>query len=121
MGKPRKYVFMMKGNDMEELKVFTATEAAKLLGVMPRTIWTYIKDGKLKARKVGRAWKITDESLKGFLNGTPEGSAAIKEIREVQSATNETRLNLKDGIFTIYYADAQGLEQGREQAKSWLK
>ena len=105
---------------MDELKVFTATEAAKMLGVMPRTIWTYIKDGKLKARKVGRAWKITDDSLKDFLDGTPAEGTKIKEIREVQADKNETRLNLKDGIITIYYADAQGLEQGRAQARNWL-
>ena len=106
---------------MEELKVFTAKKKKKMLGVMPRTIWTYIKDGKLKARKVGRAWKITGESLKDFLDDVPTEGTTIREIREVQADKNETRLNLQDGVITIYYADAQGLEQGREQARNWLK
>lgn len=103
---------------MAELKVFTATEAAKMLNVMPRTIWTYIHEGKLKARKVGRAWKITAESLNDFLN---DGKMAVAEVREIQADRNEMRVNLEDGIVTIYYADVQGLEHGRAQARAWLK
>lgn len=29
-----------------------------------RTIYTYIKEGKIKATKIGKEWRITEESLK---------------------------------------------------------
>jgi excisionase family DNA binding protein len=110
---------------MKELKYFTATEAAEMLGVMPRTVWQYIKEGKITARKIGRSWKITPESLKEFIEGKQAEPTLpikeIREIREVQADKNEIRFNLEDGIITIYYADLNGLEQGRAQAKTWLK
>ena len=110
---------------MEEIKFYTATEAAKIMGIMPRTVWQYIKDGKLSARKIGRSWKITPECLKEFIEGKQAEPTRpikeIREIREVQADKNEIRFNLEDGIITIYYADLDGLEQGRAQAKTWLK
>ena len=29
---------------------------------------TYIKNGRLKAVKIGRAWRVTEENLQKFLN-----------------------------------------------------
>ena len=107
---------------MEEIKLYTSHDVAEMLGTTPRTVWTYIKDGRLKARKVGRAWKITADSLKAFLDDGQTGKEnALKEIREVQADTNETRVNFDEGTITIYYADLKGLSQGRVQAQKWLQ
>lgn len=56
---------------MAEMKVYTIDEVATLLHVTRRTIYTYIKDGKLKAVKIGKYWRITEKALEAFL--TPEG------------------------------------------------
>lgn len=105
---------------MEEIKLYTSKEVAEMLGILPRTVWTYIKDGRLKARKVGRAWKIPAESLKEFFDGELK-TPTVKEIREVQADKNEFRMNLEDGIITIYYTNEKGLARGRAQAKEWIK
>lgn len=55
---------------MAEMKVYTIDEVATLLQVTRRTIYTYIKDGKLKAVKIGKYWRITEKALEAFL--TPE-------------------------------------------------
>ena len=52
---------------MEEIKIYTLTEAVDILKVTRRTLYNYIKSGQLKAVKMGREWKITHENLKGFI------------------------------------------------------
>lgn len=49
------------------IRVYTLDEVADIIGVTTRTLYTYIKEGKLKAVKVGRAWRITDKALTEFL------------------------------------------------------
>ena len=107
---------------MEEIKLYTSKDVAEMLGTTPRTVWTYIKNGRLKARKVGHSWKITADSLKAFLDdGTPEKKITVKEIREIPADKDEMRVNLEDGIITIYYTTLKGLEAGRKRAIPWLQ
>lgn len=53
----------------QEIKVYTLEEIAEMLDVTRRTLYTYVKDGKLKAVKVGRSWRVTEENLREYLNG----------------------------------------------------
>lgn len=50
--------------------VYDTRSAAEILGVNPRTVKKLIKDGKIKAAKVGREHRIIGENLKVFL-GSP--------------------------------------------------
>lgn len=43
---------------------FTVQEAARLAGVSDRTVKERIKDGTIKAKKIGGEWRIYPESLK---------------------------------------------------------
>lgn len=52
---------------MDEIKVYTADEAVTVLKVTKRSLYNYIKGGQLKAVKLGREYRITEESLKEFL------------------------------------------------------
>lgn len=51
-----------------ELKVYTLEEIAELLHITRRTLYTYVKEGKLKAVKVGKYWRVTEKTLEEFLN-----------------------------------------------------
>lgn len=53
---------------MEEIRVYTPDEIAALLKVTRRTLYTYIKTGKLPAVKIGKEWRITKEALDRFLS-----------------------------------------------------
>ena len=56
-----------------ELKVYTLEEIAELLHITRRTLYTYVKEGKLKAVKVGKYWRVTEKNLEAFLaKGTEE-------------------------------------------------
>lgn len=52
---------------VEDIKVYTLEEVTELLHTTRRTLYRYIKSGKLKAVKIGGRWKVTDEALKDFL------------------------------------------------------
>ena len=52
---------------MTEIKVYTTEEALEVLKVTQRTLYRYIKAGQLKAIKLGREYRITEEALKDFL------------------------------------------------------
>ena len=57
---------------MTEIKVYTLDEVADILKVTRRTLYTYVNAGKLKAVKVGKYWRVSEEALKELLStGTP--------------------------------------------------
>lgn len=49
---------------MADINIYTLDEVADILKVTRRTIYTYVKEGKLQAFKIGRYWRVTEESLK---------------------------------------------------------
>lgn len=57
---------------------YTPEEIAKLLKVHLQTVLTYIKDGKLKAVKLDKGYRISEADFKRFV----EGSQAVKTPEE---------------------------------------
>lgn len=54
---------------MEEIKVYTLEEVQAILKVTQRTLYNYIKTGKLKATKIGKYWRVTHQDLEKLLSG----------------------------------------------------
>jgi len=52
---------------MSGIKVYTLEEVAQILHLTRRTLYSYVHDGKLKAVKIGKYWRVTEESLAAFL------------------------------------------------------
>jgi excisionase family DNA binding protein len=63
----------MPGKELEELLL--PAEVARLLRVTVRTVERYCAQGKLRAVKVGRLWRIPRSSLEEFLKTEAEGNA----------------------------------------------
>ena len=60
---------------MAEIEVYSLDEVQKILQVTRRSIYSYIRDGKLKAVKIGKYWRVTRENLEEFLRvGTKGGN-----------------------------------------------
>lgn len=53
---------------MGELKVYTVEEVAELMTVTKITVYNWIREGKLKAKKIGKYYRITEENLRAFLD-----------------------------------------------------
>ena len=49
------------------MKVYNLKQVVELLGLNIQTIRQYIKEGKLKASKIGTHYIVTDEAIKDFL------------------------------------------------------
>lgn len=52
---------------MADMKVYTIDEVVEILQVTRRTLYNYIKLGKLKAVKIGKYWRVTEQALRDFL------------------------------------------------------
>jgi len=52
----------------EPIRVYTLDEVAEVLKITRRTLYTYVKEGKLKAVKIGREWRVSETALQDFLN-----------------------------------------------------
>jgi excisionase family DNA binding protein len=48
--------------------LYDLKEAAKIARVTRQTLYNHIKAGKLKATKIGRAFKITESNLKQYVD-----------------------------------------------------
>lgn len=52
---------------MAKIEVYTIDEVCEILKLTRRTLYTYIKNGDLKASKVGRSWRVSAAALQEFL------------------------------------------------------
>ena len=65
-----------------ELKLYSLKELSKTLGITTFTLRTYIRQGKLRARKMGTKWLITEDALREY-------------FRDTQKPKEETRTSLR--------------------------
>ena len=54
---------------LDAIRLYTLSELEPILGVTHRTLQSYIKDGRLKGVKIGGRWKVSEETLRKFING----------------------------------------------------
>ena len=61
-------------------KILTVPQAAVQLQVSERTVYEWLRDGKIPGRKIGKVWRMSADALQNFLrgdaisNGTVPGS-----------------------------------------------
>jgi predicted site-specific integrase-resolvase len=53
---------------MTETSVYTLVDLSKKLKISIKTLRLYIKTGKQKAKKIGKAYYVTEPNLMEFLN-----------------------------------------------------
>jgi len=53
-------------------KYYSVDEIAELLKIHPKTIQRYIREGRLKANKVGKSWRVSGHDLSTFTEGGSE-------------------------------------------------
>ena len=53
---------------MADIKVYTLDEVADILKVSRRTLYNYIKEGKLPAVKMGKYWRVSQDTLEAFIS-----------------------------------------------------
>ena len=48
-------------------KLYDVKDLVDLLSLSDRTVRAYLREGKIKARKIGLRWRVTEDNLKKFL------------------------------------------------------
>jgi excisionase family DNA binding protein len=52
-------------------KVYTLEELAKELQLNIKTVQKYVREGTIKAFKIGRVWRVTETDLQEFWKSLP--------------------------------------------------
>lgn len=55
-------------------KFYTVDDISNMLGMHKKTIQRYIREGKIRAVKVGKAWRISGHDLSGFMESNKKFS-----------------------------------------------
>ena len=51
----------------KSMKVYNIREVAEILSIHEKTVWKFIKEGKIKGTKMGNFWRITEDEIKRIL------------------------------------------------------
>ncbi|MFZ7121086.1 MAG: helix-turn-helix domain-containing protein [Eubacteriaceae bacterium] len=69
-------------------KYYTVDEVSEMIGMHPKTIRRFIREGKLKANKVGKQWRITGHDLSIFAEGTNANKHLLKNDVEFNTKSS---------------------------------
>ncbi|MGW3959508.1 helix-turn-helix domain-containing protein [Amycolatopsis sp. NPDC005003] len=94
------------------LDVFSAEQVAAKLGLHVRTVRNYVRDGRLKAVRIGKQYRITAEDLAAF-TGLPvaERAAELSGVVEIAGVDRAAA----DRIATMVAASVNGPRDGGER------
>lgn len=65
------------------LTLYTVDDLHELLGISKMTIRAYLREGRLKGRKLGVQWYVSEDALKEYFD--------VGEVNEKNSATKSTK------------------------------
>jgi excisionase family DNA binding protein len=54
-----------------ENRLFSVRDVAERLGLSPWTVMEWLKVGRLKGVKIGKAWRVKESDLEAFLESPP--------------------------------------------------
>lgn len=77
-------------------KYYSVDQIAEMIEMHPKTIQRYIREGKLKAQKIGKSWRVSGHDLSTFVEGTDgfrksEASGGLQDI--IMAAENTIRIS----------------------------
>lgn len=61
---------------------YTVDQISSLLNIHPKTIQRYIREGKLRAAKIGKGWRVSGHDLSTFIENDSHEKSAIDNRSE---------------------------------------
>ena len=55
--------------EIGDIKAYDVQEIAKIFDMTPQSIRKFIREGRIKGRKVGTRWYVTEEAIRDYLMG----------------------------------------------------
>jgi excisionase family DNA binding protein len=65
-------------------KYYSVEQISEMLNIHPKTIQRYIREGKLRAGKIGKSWRVTGHDLSVFMESTklPSGKETSHSFKK---------------------------------------
>lgn len=57
-----------------DIRAYDVQEIAKIFDMTPQSIRKFLKEGRIKGRKFGTRWYVTEEAMRNFLMGEDNDS-----------------------------------------------
>ena len=67
---------------LDDIRLYDLAGAAEVLGVGSRSVWNYIRAGRLTGRKIGGKWKISEAELRRFMQPAEGEGDATSSARK---------------------------------------
>ena len=77
---------------MADIRVYTLEEVCDILSITKRTAYNYINAGYLNAFKMGKYWRVTEESLRDF---TQHNTPVVKERKDQRKVIGDNLKKLR--------------------------
>ncbi len=78
-----------------ELKLYSLKELSKSLGITAFTLRTYIRQGKLRASKIGTKWLVTEDALREYFKEETRESKK-EDCISLHGITSNSKVTGKD-------------------------
>lgn len=84
-------------------KYYSVDQISEMLNIHPKTIQRYIREGKLRAGKIGKSWRVTGHDLSVFMESTK------LSIRKENTDTG-TQSSNEIKVSSVMDIDVEGME-----------
>jgi excisionase family DNA binding protein len=98
--------------------IYSVARAAERLGVHPKTVLRFVHEGRLRARRIGKSWRILASDLDAFA-GVPATRAAGREPARVTAIADlpDVDMEASQRMATALQAVLMGRRDGASPIK----
>ena len=72
-----------------EQKYFSVDEIATIIDLHPKTVRRFIREGKIKAQKMGREWRVRENDFREYAHGELKTPEAAEKTEPVYAAPGD--------------------------------
>ena len=95
--------------EIGNLTLYSVDDLHEMLGVSKLTLRTYLRDGKLRGRKLGVSWYVTEEAIREYFDSPqpdPQPKKSAAAIRYIVQGVNDLvseseECNTKDEVIEV--------------------
>ena len=81
---------------------YTVEQISEMLNIHPKTIQRYIREGKLRAAKIGKSWRVTGHDLSVFAEDNNDKSASEGRLtKNIASSVVDISVDGKEDAIRI--------------------
>jgi excisionase family DNA binding protein len=97
-----------------ETRLYSIEDLSGILKLHPKTILRFIHEGKLVARKIGRAWMVSEADLKNYVHSELSGRA------EDETVSSGRPLAERISVSAVVEIDEQGSDEAGRVSNSLM-